>query len=242
MENTPLMDINKLLEDITRIDGYRTPIAWGIARIDYGQKNVDRVINATFSNVNYKENNNLFAILHHILNGVYDKAEVSIKIEKHMLLLISNIFEEYKDAFASKDLDLLNFIYNTTIEDGRSLCDLLNYHLVAIFEDTDIELLEVAYLKLINNVHYKELNISNIDKVMPILAWSGTFPIELDYLREHEMNLKMTGEFPKIDYIDRYPNYTQCVIPKNNIIVEQDAKIYDPLYSTNRVKGRNIMC
>ena len=45
-----------LVEEIKSIDGYREPIAFGIARVDRGQKSADKVLQANYAIVNWKEN------------------------------------------------------------------------------------------------------------------------------------------------------------------------------------------
>ena len=44
------------VDDIKNSKGYREPVAFGIARVDRGQKNADRVLQANYAVVNWKEN------------------------------------------------------------------------------------------------------------------------------------------------------------------------------------------
>ena len=56
-------EFKALVEDIKAQDGYREPIAFGIARVDRGQKNAEKVLQANYAVVNWKENYGSAAIL-----------------------------------------------------------------------------------------------------------------------------------------------------------------------------------
>ena len=46
-----------LIEDIkSTTDGYRDPLAFGICRVDLGQLNVDKTLQATYPLINWNEN------------------------------------------------------------------------------------------------------------------------------------------------------------------------------------------
>ena len=55
-------EFKKLVAEITAQDGYREPIAFGIARVDRGQKNADKILQANFPLINWRENYSLGAI------------------------------------------------------------------------------------------------------------------------------------------------------------------------------------
>ena len=46
----------KLVEETKAMDGYREPIGFGIARVDRGQVNAERVLQANYAVVNWGEN------------------------------------------------------------------------------------------------------------------------------------------------------------------------------------------
>ena len=48
-------EFKEFFEEFRKKDGYKDPLAFGIARIDRGQKNTDKILQATFAVVNYKE-------------------------------------------------------------------------------------------------------------------------------------------------------------------------------------------
>jgi len=46
----------QLVTDVTSQAGYKEPIAFGIARVDRGQKNAEKILQANFGLINWKEN------------------------------------------------------------------------------------------------------------------------------------------------------------------------------------------
>ncbi|HEY9190733.1 MAG TPA: tetrahydrodipicolinate N-succinyltransferase N-terminal domain-containing protein, partial [Sulfurovum sp.] len=45
-----------LVAEVTSQEGYREPMAFGIARVDRGQKNAEKILQANFGLINWKEN------------------------------------------------------------------------------------------------------------------------------------------------------------------------------------------
>lgn len=103
------------------------------------------------------------------------------------------------------------------------------FQLVAYFEDLQTQSLQVTYAKLhalsAGFAPLRSLNLDGIFGLLPNLAWSGNKPYELQYLRDNEISLKMEGEFPNIDFIDKFPRYLMQVLPQaDNIRILDSAK------------------
>ncbi|WP_285819162.1 tetrahydrodipicolinate N-succinyltransferase N-terminal domain-containing protein [Helicobacter bilis] len=103
------------------------------------------------------------------------------------------------------------------------------FQLVAYFDDLQTNSLQVAYAKLhalsAGFAPLRSLNLDGIFGLLPNLAWSGNKPYELQYLRDNEVSLKMEGEFPCIDFIDKFPRYLMQVLPQaDNIRILDSAK------------------
>ena len=103
------------------------------------------------------------------------------------------------------------------------------FQLVAYFDDLQTNSLQVAYAKLhalsAGFAPLRSLNLDGIFGLLPNLAWSGNKPYELQYLRNNEVSLKMEGEFPCIDFIDKFPRYLMQVLPQaDNIRILDSAK------------------
>jgi 2,3,4,5-tetrahydropyridine-2-carboxylate N-succinyltransferase len=50
-------------------------------------------------------------------------------------------------------------------------------------------------------------------------------PYELEYLRDHEIEMKLSGTFPVIDAVDKFPRYLQHVIPAENTRILEASKV-----------------
>ena len=103
------------------------------------------------------------------------------------------------------------------------------FQLVAYFDDLQTKSLQVVYAKLhalsAGFAPLRSLNLDGIFGLLPNLAWSGNKPYELQYLRDNEVSLKMEGEFPCIDFIDKFPRYLMQVLPQaDNIRILDSAK------------------
>lgn len=107
--------------------------------------------------------------------------------------------------------------------------DSYKFQLVAFFEDSKTNSLQVAYAKLhalsMGYAPLRSLNLDGIFALFPNLAWSGNKAYELEYLRDNEISLKMDGAFPNIDFIDKFPRYLMQVLPQaDNIRILDSSK------------------
>ena len=61
---------------------------------------------------------------------------------------------------------------------------------------------------------------------MPNVAWDNkNRPIELEWLRKNEIELKMNGNYPAITSVDKFPRYLSHIIPADNTRVLDGAKV-----------------
>ncbi len=99
---------------------------------------------------------------------------------------------------------------------------------VFIFEDESPKSVESIYLKLYalstGKAALRSLNLDGVFGMLPNVAWYGNTPIELDWLRENEIQLKLVGEYPAIDFVDKFPRYLQHIIPDDNTRILDTAK------------------
>ena len=218
------------VETIKNEAGYREPMAFGIARVDRGQKNADKVLQASFPLINWKEN--------------YGSAAVFIKALQEAKIAFDNSGSEFvatiNDAFvanamaafapyaaeatgdAHKNVQVIKTLAN--MEDiGKE------YRIVFLFEDTAPQSVEAVYLKLYALSQRKaELRKVNLDGAFGILsnvAWVGNTPYELEWLRENEIELKLKGEYPAVDAVDKFPRYLQHIIPDDNTRILDASKV-----------------
>jgi len=223
-------EFKKLVAEITAQDGYREPIAFGIARVDRGQKNADKILQANFPLINWRENYSLGAIFIKALqdaNYIIDFREsefiatINDKFLDSAMVLLTPYLgvamgDEYKNIQIIKSL--------TAMEDiGK------NFRIVLLFDEVAPKSVEAVYLKLyalsLQKAPLRSLNLDGAFGLLTNVAWVGNRPYELEYLRENEIEMKLNGTFPNIDSIDKFPRYLQHIIPADNTRVLDSSRV-----------------
>ncbi len=222
------------IKEIESQPGYRKPIGFGIARVDRGQKNKDKVLQATFPVVNWGENFGSAAIFMEALKGCGKSVDCSKNEVVHtfgfkFIQFAKRLFAPYMDeAFgdAHKNVQVIQALESMASNEGMVMGD---YKAVFIFEDVAPESVEAVYLKLYalstEKAPLRSLNLNGAFGILTNVAWSGNMPIELEWLRENEIDLKLRGEYPVIDYNDKFPRYLMHVIPADNTRVLDTSKV-----------------
>ncbi len=227
-------EFKNLIESIKSEDGYRDPIAFGICRVDFGQLNSDKVLQATYPIINWNENFGSAAIFIKALKeqGVQidmDKSEVVCDINLNFLQNCLNAFTPYSDEAygdAHKNIQVISALYNQIRENGMREGE---FKVVFLFEDAACVSVEATYLKLyalsLAKVELRSINLNGAFGALPNVAWSAGTPIELDWLREFEIELKFANEYPHIDFVDKFPRFLQHIIPADNTRILETSKV-----------------
>ncbi len=223
-------DFKKLVEEITSQDGYREPIGFGIARVDRGQKNADKILQANFPVINWRENYSsgavyIKAIQDANLNIDFNSSEFVATIDEKFIESVMSSFAPYIDLAMGeehKNVQVIKML--SEIEDiGR------NFRVVILFEDSKPRSVEAVYLKLYalstQKAQLRSLNLDGAFGILTNVAWVGNTPYELEYLRENEIEMKLNGTFPKIDSVDKFPRYLQHIIPADNTRILDSSKV-----------------
>jgi 2,3,4,5-tetrahydropyridine-2-carboxylate N-succinyltransferase len=104
-----------------------------------------------------------------------------------------------------------------------------NFRLAFIFEDAAPQSVECAYLKLyalsLGKAPLRSLNLTGIFSVLENVAWSVNIPIELDWLKANEIELKLEGAYPYISSVDKFPRFLQHIIPADKVRVLDASKV-----------------
>ncbi len=224
-----------LIEDIkTTTPNYKDPLAFGIARVDLGQLNVEKSLQATYPVVNWDENFGSAAIFIRALaeQGIavdFTQDEVVCNINLQFLKDCLNAFTPYSDEAhgdAHKNIQVISALYSQIINNGSLEGE---FKVCFIFEDAPLESVEATYLKLyaisLAKVGLREINLNGAFGALPNVAWSNGQPIELEYLREFEIELKLANEFPHIDFVDKFPRFLQHIIPADNTRILDTSKV-----------------
>jgi 2,3,4,5-tetrahydropyridine-2-carboxylate N-succinyltransferase len=224
-----------LIEDIkSNTVGYRDPLAFGIARVDLGQLNVDKALQATYPLVNWDENFGSAAVFIRALeeqgvNVDFTQSEVVCNVNVAFLESCLNAFSPYADEAygdAHKNIQVVSTLYSQMKTQGAIEGE---FKVTFIFDDAPLQSVEATYLKLYAmsqaKVGLREINLNGAFGALPNVAWSQGQPIELDYLRENEIELKLSGEYPHIDFVDKFPRFLQHIIPQDNTRILDTGKV-----------------
>ncbi|MBA1437865.1 MAG: tetrahydrodipicolinate N-succinyltransferase N-terminal domain-containing protein [Epsilonproteobacteria bacterium] len=223
-----------LIENIKATAGYKDPLAFGIARVDLGQLNPEKSLQATYPVVNWNENFGSAAIFIKALieQGIeidFSADEQVFEINLEFLQSCLNAFTPYADEAygdAHKNIQVVSALYNQMINDDYKDGE---FKVCFIFNDAPLQSVEATYLKLyamsLAKVELRSINLNGAFGALPNVAWSHGKPIELDYLREFEIELKLSGDYPHIDFVDKFPRFLQHIIPADNTRILDTSKV-----------------
>ena len=227
-------EFKSLVDTIKQSEGYKDPLAFGICRIDFGQLNTDKILQATYPIINWNENFGSAAIFIEALReqGVtvdFTANEVVCHINLAFLESCLNAFTPYSgEAYgdAHKNIQVIAELYNQMKQNGARDGE---FRVVFLFEDSACESVEGAYLKLyalsLAKVELRSVNLNGAFGALPNVAWSQGQPIELDWLREYEIELKLSNNYPHIDFVDKFPRFLQHIIPADNTRILETSKV-----------------
>ncbi len=223
-------NFKKLIEEITSQDGYREPIAFGIARVDRGQKNADKVLQANFPIINWRENYGSGAVFIKALQ------DANLNIDFNSSEFVATINEKFIESAMSSFAPYINLAIgqeHKNVQVIKMLSEMedigKDFRVVILFEDSKPKSVEAVYLKLYalstQKAKLRTLNLDGAFGILTNVAWVGNRPYELDYLRENEIEMKLNGTFPNIDSVDKFPRYLQHIIPADNTRILDSSKV-----------------
>jgi len=237
------MAINKVMsveafasfvESIKKGAGYRDPIAFGIARVDRGQKDDSKILQATFPIINWNENFGSAAVFAAALEdaGVkvdFAASEFVSEVSREFVTNAMHIFNPYleeAEGDAHRNVQVIKHLNELFYGQG---IDSNSYKIVFLFEDSAPQSVEAIYLKLYGlstaKVALRGVNLDGAFGKLHNVAWSGNMPIELEWLRENEISLKLDGMYPEISSVDKFPRFLQHIIPADNTRILDASKV-----------------
>ncbi|MGD9970344.1 MAG: tetrahydrodipicolinate N-succinyltransferase N-terminal domain-containing protein [Sulfuricurvum sp.] len=222
------------VQEIQNSIGYKNPLAFGICRVDFGQLNSDKVLQATFPHINWNENFGSAAIF--IKSAQEQGAEIDFSADEVIIPVTLKFLEGCLNAFtpyadeaygdAHKNIQVISTLYAIIKENGMKDGE---FRLVILFNDVACKSVEGTYLKLyalsLAKVPLRSINLNGAFGALHNVAWSDGQPIELEWLRANEIELKFANEYPKIDFVDKFPRFLQHIIPANNTRILDDSKV-----------------
>ncbi|NPA73391.1 MAG: 2,3,4,5-tetrahydropyridine-2,6-carboxylate N-succinyltransferase [Epsilonproteobacteria bacterium] len=225
---------SSFVESAQNKKGYKNPLGFGIARVDRGQLNKDKILQATYPLINWKKNYGTAAVFIEALKECGEKIDFSdseqlFSVTKKFLKKALKLFHPFLDEAKGdkhKNIQIVQYLLSIFEEDDIDEDD---YRIVFLFEDDAPKSVESVYLKLyalsLGKAKPRSLNLNGAFGILPNVAWSGNIPIELDWLRENEIVLKLEGEYPYIDSVDKFPRFLQHIIPADNTRILDSSKV-----------------
>lgn len=219
-------DFLLLVKQIEQKANYKKPYAFGIARLDRGQLNKNKILQANFALINYEQNYASAAIMLEAFarRGVeldFSKSEFVGLLKLEDVDFALSCFKPFLEEEGHKNIDLLKIIKDKFKDD--------EFAFVCLFDDKEPLSVESVYLKLYllstKKVPLRGLNLNGAFGLLHNVAWSEDKPIELEYLRENEMRLKMSRQYPKIDFVDKFPRFLAHIIPEDNTRILGSSKV-----------------
>jgi 2,3,4,5-tetrahydropyridine-2-carboxylate N-succinyltransferase len=222
------------VEESKKVSGYKEPVAFGIARVDRGQKDESKILQATFPLINWSENYGSAAVFAASLadagvsidfSGSEFVSELSREFIDNAMAIFAPYIEE-AEGDAHKNVQVVKHLHELFHSQG---VDATSYKVVFLFEDSAPQSVEAIYLKLYalstGKVALRSTNLDGAFGKLHNVAWSGNMPIELDWLRENEISLKLDGMYPEISSVDKFPRFLQHVIPADNTRILDASKV-----------------
>ena len=226
-------DFKALVSEIESQEGYRKPIGFGIARVDRGQLNPEKILQATFPVINWNENFGSAAILIGALqaSGIdvdFTSSEFVYDVKKKFIKHAMNAFTPYlNSAFgeAHKNVQVIKTLdWVAQNEEFKK-----KYRIVFLFEDDKPLSPEAVYLKLYalstGKAALRSVNLTGAFGILENVAWSFGQPLELEWLRMHEIEMKLLGEYPLIESVDKFPRFLSHIIPANNTRILDTSRV-----------------
>jgi len=227
---TSTEEFKKLVAETTSQEGYREPMAFGIARVDRGQKNAEKVLQANFGLINWKENFGSAAVFIKALQEA--KVTVDFSGSEFVATVNDNFVQNAMAAFAPYAAEATGDAHKNVqvIKTLAAMEDIgKNFRIVFLFEDAAPQSVEAVYIKLYalsqRKAELRKINLNGAFGILSNVAWVGNTPYELDYLRENEIEMKLNGSYPAVDSVDKFPRFLQHVIPDDNTRILDASKV-----------------
>jgi len=227
---TSIESFKELVESVKQNEGYREPIAFGIARVDRGQKNAEKVLQANYAVVNWQENFGSAAVFLKALEEA--KCKVDCSGSEFVATINDNFVRNAMAAFAPFLTEATGEMHRN-VQVVKTLANMedigKDFRITFLFEDAKPESVEAVYLKLyalsLGKAPLRGINLDGAFGILSNVAWVGNTPFELEYLRDNEIEMKLTGTFPTIDSVDKFPRYLQHVIPAENTRILEASRV-----------------
>ena len=223
-------EFKALVAEVESQEGYKKPIGFGIARVDRGQKNADKILQANYGLINWGENFGSAAVYVKALQESgcsvdFSGSEFVTTINDEFIKNALSAFEPFMgEARGSvhKNIQVIKTL--SKMEDVAK-----NFRITFLFADEPSKSVEAVYLKLYalsqSKVELRKINLDGAFGILSNVAWVGNTPYELEYLRDNEIEMKLNGTYPAVDSVDKFPRFLQHIIPADNTRILDASKV-----------------
>ncbi|GKH60280.1 2,3,4,5-tetrahydropyridine-2,6-dicarboxylate N-succinyltransferase [Campylobacter ureolyticus] len=229
-------EFNKFVDEIKKSKFYKEPIAWAFGRANKGIVDTNKTLSVDYAVVNYKENLGSAAVVLWALNecGVklsLNDSEAVFEIDDKITKKVLSIFKFLKDeAEGNKHKNLQNLMVINEILTNSEYGDENHFYVTFLFSDEKPKSVASVYLKLyllsLGKVELRSMNLDGAFGVLPNVAWDEfAKPVELEWLRENEIFLKMSGAYPVISSVDKFPRFLNHIIPDDSVRILDATKV-----------------
>ncbi|HIC79033.1 MAG TPA: 2,3,4,5-tetrahydropyridine-2,6-carboxylate N-succinyltransferase, partial [Sulfurovum sp.] len=169
-------EFKALVADIEAQDGYKKAMAFGIARVDRGQKNADKVLQANYGLINWNENFGSAAIFVKALQE--SGCEVDFSGSEFVATINDEFIKNALNAFAVYAGEATGDAHKN-IQVIKTLADIgdvaKNFRIVFLFEDANPQSVEAVYLKLYAlsqaKAALRTVNLNGAFGILSNVAW-----------------------------------------------------------------------
>lgn len=209
-----IVDFKKIVEEIEKDNNYQQPLAFGIGIATQGSDG--SLLDTYFPAPNFQANFGSAAILAKVLG--YKNGTHSYTVNQTQLSEILNYFTPFEnDGKKHENINVLKSFKKMahTLEQNRKV--IVVSFIAPQEKDTGPKEVPDAYLRLHLLSHRlvkpHGINLTNIFKVLPNVAWTSEGPIALDDLTTSKMNAYVSGRTLTVHSVDKFPRMVDYVVP-----------------------------
>lgn len=200
----------------------KEPFAFGICRIDRGRLNAEKILQATYIIVKREPKDGVLLQKALIAAGETPDPAQSEQIFDISIGFLNEALNLCTENSEAADISNAFLLIAKYFEPNL-------FRAVFLFADKAPKSVEAVYLKLYllsnGQAELRSLDLTGAFGVLPNVAWVGNTPVELEYLRANEAELRVKGEFPKIDFVDKFPRYLQHIVPADDVRILDGSKV-----------------
>lgn len=220
-----IVEFKKIVEEIEKDKNYQQPLAFGIGIATVSTDG--SLLDSYFPAPNFQANFGTAAILAKVLG--YKNGTHSYKVSKAQLSEILNYFTPFEnDGKKHENIHVLKNLQKIvqTLELNRKV--VVASFIAPAENDTGPKEVPDAYLRLHLLSHRlvkpHGINLTNIFKVLPNVAWTSEGPIALDDLTIIKMDALAKGRTLTVNSVDKFPRMVDYVVP-NGVRIADASRV-----------------